>query len=382
MITMVNNGSHSINNIDLINISKYISGETILSNVNIGVKQGEMTALLGPSGCGKTTTLRIIAGLERQSEGDVIINGVCKNNIQSRFRDVTMVFQRPALYPQMTVRNNIEFTQIVRKVERYQWDNRIKEIISKMGIGEIMNKRPGALSEGEKQKVAICKALARMPCNGLFDEPLSNVDAPMRREIRNIIYDVCKKYEVSSIYVTHDQDEAMSIGDKIAVMIKGTIRQIASPEQVYNQPINVEVAKYVGYPKMNIIDAVYEYECEENIIRGNTGKIISKSKAPIIRDIMKNKEIMMGIRPESIEIVKENSADDEIIHGMIKRVEDHGHRKILCVKTDIIPELNVSTMDKRAFRRGDQICVRIKKEGACYFNKEQNGKNIVSTNSE
>jgi multiple sugar transport system ATP-binding protein len=234
-----------------------LKGQEIVAarNINLEVKDGELFVLLGPSGCGKTTLLRIIAGLVEPDEGEVLIDGKVMNGVYPSDRNVAMVFQNYALYPHMSVYDNIALNMKVRRIPREEVDRRVREVADTLRITELLNHRPKELSGGQAQRVALARAMVRNPRVYLMDEPLSNLDAKLRVEMRAELKRLHRMVDAPIIYVTHDQVEAMTLGDRIAVMDKGMIQQIGSPIELYENPRNTFVASFLGTPPMNIVSA-------------------------------------------------------------------------------------------------------------------------------
>ncbi|UUZ95239.1 ABC transporter ATP-binding protein [Paenibacillus sp. P25] len=240
--------------IELIHIAKKYKDETIISGLNLTIKDGSFTVLVGPSGCGKSTTLRMIAGLEKQSDGQIWIGDKCVNETPPGSRDVAMVFQNYALYPTMTVRENIEFGLKNRKVPKSERETLIGDISEIVGLTPHLNKKPQNLSGGQRQRVALARAMVKKPKVFILDEPLSNLDAKLRNQMRTELIQLHKRLGTTFVYVTHDQVEAMSMGDEIVVMNKGVIQQVDSPLKLYNDPDNVFTAQFIGTPAMNIFN--------------------------------------------------------------------------------------------------------------------------------
>jgi len=287
--------------VSLRNVTKiFPSGIKAVDNISLGVENKEFMVLVGPSGCGKSTTLRMIAGLEEATCGDIYIGDRRVNNIPAKDRDIAMVFQNYALYPHFTVYENMAFGLKLRGYPKSEIEKRVKEAAEILGIKHLLNRRPRELSGGERQRVAVGRAIVRKPLVFLFDEPLSNLDAKMRVQMRTEIHKLHLRLQSTMIYVTHDQVEAMTMGDRIAVMKDGVIQQIATPETLYDKPKNKFVAGFIGSPPMNFI----------------CGKIIKKDgrlyfdegkfKVKIVEQMYKalekyiDKEVIFGIRPEDI----------------------------------------------------------------------------------
>lgn len=246
------------NYLELIHIDKiYPNGVKAVSDFNLSIKQYEFIALVGPSGCGKSTVLRMIAGLEDISSGDLYIDDIYSNNILSKNRDIAFVFQSYALYPHMTVRENIAFGLKMRKVDKATIEKKVEEAAHLLEIEEYLSRKPEALSGGQRQRVALGRAIVRDAKVFLMDEPLSNLDAKLRVQMRSEIVKLHKKIKSTTIYVTHDQTEAMTMADRIVIMNKGVIQQIGTPLDIYDHPKNQFVAKFIGAPSMNILEVVY-----------------------------------------------------------------------------------------------------------------------------
>jgi ABC-type sugar transport system ATPase subunit len=238
--------------IELKNIEKvYENGGLAVDNISIDIQDGEFLILVGPSGCGKSTTLRMIAGLETITNGEISIDGKIINDIPAGKRDIGMVFQNYALYPHMTVRGNLEFPLKIKKTDKSNIKNRVEEIAKLVEIDDLLDRYPKQLSGGQRQRVALGRAIVREPKAFLFDEPLSNLDAKLRTQMRNEIISLQRKLKITSVYVTHDQTEAMTMGDRIVIMNKGKVMQIGTPDEIYNTPKNLFVAEFIGSPKIN-----------------------------------------------------------------------------------------------------------------------------------
>lgn len=286
------------------NIEKIFGNTEVLKGVSLDIKDGEFIVLVGPSGCGKSTLLNLIAGLETITKGDIKIGDNIVNNIRPKDRDIAMVFQSYALYPNMNVRKNIAFGLETRKVPKEQVKETIERVANILQISELMDRKPAQLSGGQRQRVAMGRALARDPAIFLFDEPLSNLDAKLRVEMRLEIKMLHQKINTTIVYVTHDQIEAMTLADRIAIMKDGIIQQFDTPQQVYDNPSNLFVAGFIGSPAMNFIP------CEVVKADGTTGVALLNDQkktffVPIKNTVinlenMVGKEVIMGVRPEQI----------------------------------------------------------------------------------
>lgn len=283
------------------NLTKIFPGNILaVDNVNLGIENKEFVVLVGPSGCGKSTTLRMIAGLEEPSSGDIYIGDRQVNNVPAKNRDIAMVFQNYALYPHMTVFENMAFGLKLRRYPKSEIDRRVKDAADILGIEKLLNRRPKELSGGERQRVAVGRAIVRKPMVFLFDEPLSNLDAKLRVQMRTEIHKLHLRLQTTMIYVTHDQVEAMTMGDKIAVMKNGKIQQIADPITIYDRPVNKFVAGFMGSPPMNFMAG--KIIKKDGKFYFNEGKFTVKIVTEMYGQIESylDKEVIFGIRSEDI----------------------------------------------------------------------------------
>lgn len=315
------------------NLVKRFDDVIAVNNISLEVKDKEFVVFLGPSGCGKTTTLRSIAGLEQPDSGDIFIDNVRVNDLPPAYRDVAFVFQFYALYPHMTVYDNMAFPLKAVKMPRSEIDVRVREVSRVLRIENILNRTPEKLSGGEMQRVALGRAMVRRPKVFLMDEPLTNLDAKLRAEMRAELKRLQRDIGATTIYVTHDQIEAMSMGDKIIVMNQGVIQQIGTPADVYNHPKNLFVAGFVGSPTMNFLDCAYVQDAGvPKLVVGNNDFTITlpdKVRLQIERSNA-SRELIMGIRAEDIFIVDEPSPDS--IEAEVYIVEPLGSENIIDLK--------------------------------------------------
>ena len=285
-----------------VNLKITEEGVVAVDDFNLEIADNEFIVFVGPSGCGKSTTLRMIAGLEDITRGDLYIDGVRMNDIEPKDRDIAMVFQNYALYPHMTVRQNLEFPLELRKVPKEQMDKQVDEAAEILGITEYLNRKPKALSGGQRQRVAIGRAIVREPRVLLMDEPLSNLDAKLRNQMRAEIIKLRQRIKSTFIYVTHDQTEAMTLGDRIVIMKDGLIQQIGTPQEVFDQPINTFVAGFIGMPQMNFYDGSLDIEDGKYVINVLGAKIVpsEEKQANLKKHDVKPMDIIVGARPEHI----------------------------------------------------------------------------------
>ncbi|MDP7196141.1 MAG: ABC transporter ATP-binding protein [SAR202 cluster bacterium] len=280
--------------IELNNVSKYWSDVKAVDKFNLKIEQGDFVVLLGPSGCGKSTTLRLIAGLENVSSGEITIDGNNVNNLDPSSRNISMVFQSYALFPHLNVQENIIFGLRVRKVDKGEREIKLKNVAEKVGLSHLLKRKPAELSGGQRQRVALARAIINENPICLMDEPLSNLDAKLRHQMRSEIRSLQKDLNITLIYVTHDQTEAMSMADKMVLMNEGEIIQQGKPKILYEKPDNTFTAKFLGNPPMNLINL----EVEKN------GNYIPISGEKFFVNKKSNKKSILGIRPENIEISK------------------------------------------------------------------------------
>ncbi|HSQ25155.1 MAG TPA: ABC transporter ATP-binding protein [Pyrinomonadaceae bacterium] len=287
--------------ISLNHLSKSFGHTVVVDDLSLEINDGEFVVLLGPSGCGKTTTLRIIAGLEQATSGDILIERERVNDLPPQRRDVAMVFQSYALYPHMTVADNIGYPLRVRKLERERIQAQVRETAALLEIESLLKRKPRELSGGERQRVALARAIVRHPRAFLMDEPLSNLDARLRLQMRGELKHLQQKLATTTIYVTHDQAEAMTLGHRVAVMNKGKLQQFDTPLEIYNHPANRFVAEFVGSPAMNFLDGMIDVA---NRRFENQQVLIGLNGSPPegFRNIEANKRVTLGLRPEDIHV--------------------------------------------------------------------------------
>jgi multiple sugar transport system ATP-binding protein len=307
-------------------LSKSYGTAKILNHVSFDAREGEFVALVGPSGCGKSTLLRCVAGLEGFEGGDISIAGRIVNDVEPKERDVAMVFQNYALYPHMTVRQNMAFSLKLRGGNKSEMQVRVKEAATILGLTEYLDRFPRQLSGGQRQRVAMGRAIVRKPAVFLFDEPLSNLDAALRVQMRAEIRMLHKRLGATSIYVTHDQIEAMTMADKIVVMKNGIIEQVGHPLDLYDKPDNIFVATFIGSPAMNIL---------EGSLSKNTFTIVDGQKIPVTQiqpSAVSDLEIpaKLGIRPEHISISTDTNSSG--LNAIVESVETTGAATYLCCR--------------------------------------------------
>ncbi len=295
-------------------ITKTFDDVKVIHGVSIDIKHGEFVVLVGPSGCGKSTLLRMVAGLEDPTSGTISIGGRVVNELLPKERDVAMVFQSYALYPHMTVRENISFSLELKKRPKAEIDKAVQEASDILGLGDYLDRRPKALSGGQRQRVAMGRAIVRDPQVFLFDEPLSNLDAKLRAVMRKEVKLLHQRLKTTSIYVTHDQTEAMTMADKIVVMNDGIIEQIGTPLDLYNFPDNLFVASFIGAPQMNILKGKISVESSRRGVSLQDGGFVEVDVAPENME----RSVNVGIRPEDLQVTPNGqiSAQVEVVEPM------------------------------------------------------------------
>ena len=331
----------------------YPDGTRAVGHMDLEIKDGEFMVLVGPSGCGKTTALRMVAGLEEISEGTIQIGEQVVNHVPARDRDIAMVFQSYALYPHLTVYENIAFGLRLRRMPKDEIDKRVRDAARVLALEEFLDRKPRALSGGQRQRVAMGRAIVREPAAYLMDEPLSNLDAKLRVHMRAEIASLQTQLGVTTIYVTHDQVEAMTMGDRVAVMRKGELQQVAPPQELYEHPVNLFVGGFIGSPAMNMAEATIER---------NDGSYVAKVGSQSLtlgEEVVKNhpalekyvgRPIVLGIRPESLEdaSLAPEIPEDRHIKGVVVLREPLGSEIVAHFEVDAPPAL---TEDVRELAR-------------------------------
>ena len=326
------------------NVSKtYGDGFLAVSDLNLDVEDGEFVVFVGPSGCGKTTALRMIAGLEEVSEGDIRIGDRVVNNLPPGKRDVAMVFQNYALYPHMTVAENIGFALKLRKVPKAEARKRIAETAGIIGLTDHLDRKPRQLSGGQRQRVAMGRAIVREPQVFLMDEPLSNLDAKLRVQMRAEILRIQRQLSVTTVYVTHDQVEAMTMGDRVAVLRRGVLQQFDAPQRLYEQPANMFVASFIGSPAMNMLEAKLERDGDGLVCRVGSATLRLPASVLSARPALAGyagRSIAVGIRPEALDHAGRMNGDDgDRLRGIVRVVEALGPEQLAHVEVEAKPVL-------------------------------------------
>ena len=354
------------------NISKiYDKGQRAVSDFSLHIHDGEFIVFVGPSGCGKSTTLRMIAGLEEISEGELWIGDELCNYAEPGERDLSMVFQNYALYPQMSVYDNMAFSLSVRKVPKDQIARRVDKAAEMLDIKHLLNRRPGQLSGGQKQRVAIGSAIMREPRAFLMDEPLSNLDAKLRTHMRVELAALHQKLGATMIYVTHDQTEAMTLADRIVVMKEGRIQQVASPAELYSRPTNLFVAGFIGSPAMNFVRGTVEEGEQSIVFRSRNGLCLPLTfdQAAGLWPRCKGREVVLGVRPEDILPTQAVNRVLGRMDGRLTACEGLGHETILHLET-ADGEFAARVKERTGARAGDAASLWVDMEKAHFFDGE------------
>ena len=356
-----------------INLQITDEGVVAVQQFSLDIADKEFIVLVGPSGCGKSTTLRMVAGLEEISDGELLIDGKLVNDIPPKDRDIAMVFQNYALYPHMTVYENMAFSLKLRHVPKAEIDKKVKEAAEILDITQYLNRKPKALSGGQRQRVAIGRAIVRAPKVMLMDEPLSNLDAKLRNEMRAEIIKLRKRIDTTFIYVTHDQTEAMTLGDRIVIMKDGYIQQIGTPQEVFNHPANLFVAGFIGMPVMNFFDAQLIREGSQYFVEvgGYRQELSPEKEERLCNNDVQSQDITLGVRPEHTDVA------DEGVEARVDVAEMMGssvHLHVNAEGRDVI--IIVPTTDMKGnYEMGDTVRFSFKGNVAHVFSKE-NDRNL------
>ena len=343
--------------VELKNISKAWGSFLAVDNFDLTINDEEFLVLLGPSGCGKTTTMRMIAGLEEITSGTIKINDVVVNDLEPKDRDVSMVFQSYGLYPNMTVYENVRFPLKIRKIEKSLHQNLIMNALKMLELEDFMNRKPAELSGGQKQRVALARALVRTPNLFLMDEPLSNLDAKLRVSTRAQIKHLQNKLKITTIYVTHDQVEAMTLANRVVVMNNGKIQQVGPPREIYDNPLNTFVASFIGSPAMNLVDINIK---NQNVTNDN----LQFSNIKI-----KDGKYILGFRAEDVSIEKNGN-----FKGLVYSIEHLGDLTLVTfkIKNNLI---HIRASNNFKAKIGDYVSVKIPSK-KCHIFDIQNGKRL------
>ncbi len=356
--------------ISLKNISKiYSDGTVAVNDFNLEIKNKEFIILVGPSGCGKSTTLRIIAGLEQSTKGELKIGDRVVNNVAPKDRNIAMVFQSYALYPHMNVYKNMAFGLELRKFSKDEIEKRVINAAKVLDIEHLLKRKPKALSGGQRQRVALGRAMVRSPDVFLLDEPLSNLDAKLRTAMRSELINLHRQLETTFVYVTHDQTEAMTMADRIVVMNDGVIQQADTPRNLYNHPVNKFVAGFIGSPGMNFIECESLIKNDKVYLKFYDNEILIEN--PCLIDAVRNNEshnLIIGTRPEDLEICKKESSHNNSFEALCEVIEDMGNELIVYLNLNS-QKIVIRCENDFPLSPGDKIMLRFKNEKIHLFDR-------------
>ena len=351
-----------------INLQITDEGVVAVQEFNLDIADKEFIVLVGPSGCGKSTTLRMVAGLEEITSGELLIDGKLMNDVAPKDRDIAMVFQNYALYPHMTVRENMAFSLKLRHTPKDEIERKVQEAAEILDITQYLDRKPKALSGGQRQRVAIGRAIVRAPKVMLMDEPLSNLDAKLRNEMRAEIIKLRERIDTTFIYVTHDQTEAMTLGDRIVIMRDGYIQQIGTPQEVFNHPANLFVAGFIGMPVMNFFDAELKREGDKFFVEigGYRTELAPEKEERLLKNDVQSQPVTLGVRPEHTDLSEEGVAAKVDVSEMMG---SSVHLHVSAEGRDVI--IIVPTVEmKGSYRMGDPLHFSFQGNVAHVFSKE------------
>lgn len=361
------------------NVTKIYPGDVkAVNNIALAIRDQEFVVLVGPSGCGKSTTLRMVAGLEDISAGAIRIGGRVVNDVPPKDRDIAMVFQNYALYPHMTVYKNMAFGLKLRGVPRQEIDQKVRATAKMLGIEALLERKPKALSGGQRQRVALGRAIVRTPKAFLFDEPLSNLDAKLRVEMRAELKKLHRRLATTTIYVTHDQEEAMTLGDRVVVMKDGRILQCASPLEVYEHPVNRFVAGFVGTPPMNFLDGRVFAENGHLYFDDGSGRLRLPERFKTALGGRLNQPMVLGVRPESLSPAGQGrfAGEENVLHATVSVVETLGDKMDLHVSTRSHDHIVCRVDAERGLKDGMQLPLYLNMTQVHVFEPGAEGVNI------
>ncbi|MCP4623782.1 MAG: ABC transporter ATP-binding protein [bacterium] len=357
--------------INLVEIEKYFGNNYVIRKLNLDINDGEFLVLLGPSGCGKTTTLRAIAGLEEIDSGDILIDGQPVQNLKASDRNIAFVFQLYALYPHLNAFDNIAFPLKATKRDKQTIDQRVSEVTKVLGIESILNKKPSELSSGDMQRVAVGRAMVRRPKAILMDEPIGSLDAKLRENMRTELKRLHIEINATTLYVTHDQVEAMSMADKVAIMEDGVLQQVGTPADVYDNPANLFVAQFVGSPIMNILDC--RIDADDNCTQCFLGE--DTPALPLAKSLYQNIEskgvplgqLALGVRPEAVRLAREER--DEYVKAQVHVIEPLGPFDILDLKVDS-QIIRAKASSRFIEKPGESVWFQLDEQRTHFFDKD------------
>ena len=360
-------------------VKVYEGGAKVVDHFNLNIADREFVVLVGPSGCGKSTTLRMIAGLEEVSSGTISIADRVVNHVAPKDRDIAMVFQSYALYPHMTVYENMAFALKLRNTAKSVIEQKVKRAAQALGISHLLERKPKALSGGQRQRVALGRAIVRDPQCFLFDEPLSNLDAKLRVEMRAEIKQLTMGLNATAVYVTHDQEEAMTLGDRVVVMKDGLMQQVGSALEIYNQPRNRFVASFLGSPPMNFFTGKVLSEAGRLLFDEGSGKLPIPSRACAALRPMLGQEVVLGVRPEALSDARHARfpTADNVLQMRVTLVQPLGHKLDVHLATPAHPRAIAQLDASAAARPGDTLPVFFDLERLHFFETGEWGRRLA-----
>ncbi|MGL4636703.1 MAG: ABC transporter ATP-binding protein [Beijerinckiaceae bacterium] len=347
-------------------VEKRFGSVQVLPPLNLKLNDGEFTVLVGPSGCGKSTTLRILAGLESLSGGEIYFDGKPISRLDPKDRDIAMVFQDYALYPHMNIAKNMSFALRLQRVPKAQIDAKVKAVADMLNIGHLLDRKPGELSGGQRQRVAMGRALTRDAGTFLFDEPLSNLDAKLRGKLRTELAEMRTRIDKNMVYVTHDQVEAMTLGDRIVVMSEGVIQQQGTPRELFEKPVNQFVAGFIGSPTMNFMDGELVQEKDKILVRGEGYAMPLSAEAASRMMGAGAKDIVVGLRPSAFSLSSSTGASIALKVVVAEYLGTNSVLATRCGKSDILVELASANLPKS----GETITFGVDPDNIMVFDKK------------
>ena len=359
-------------------VKVYPGGIRAVDNISLAIKDREFIVLVGPSGCGKSTTLRMVAGLEEITDGTIRIAERIVNDVPPKDRDIAMVFQNYALYPHMTVYKNMAFGLKLRRMPKAEIDQKVRAAAHMLGIDDLLDRKPKALSGGQRQRVAVGRAIVRTPKAFLFDEPLSNLDAKLRVEMRAELKKLHRKLSTTTIYVTHDQEEAMTLGDRVVVMRDGVIHQVASPLEVYEAPVNRFVAGFLGTPPMNFLNVQVVADNDGIYLDEGSRRLRPSDRMSRLLADRVGQTMALGVRPESMSFQPDGryAGQENQLNVTIGVVETLGDKMDVYVQTPVHPHIVCRVESNRDLKDGIDLPVYLDMDRVHIFEPGEDGVNV------
>lgn len=360
-------GDAEMSSLEIKGLSKSFRGIRAVKNISFKLEDGKLLVLLGPSGCGKTTTLRCIAGLESPDKGAIKLGGKTINDVSPAKRNIAMVFQRSTVYPHMRVEENLSLPLETRSVPKKEIEKRVRETLKLLEIEELRGRYANELSGGQRQRVAIGKAIIRKPEVFLMDEPLSDLDAKLKVSMRDRVKRLQMETGTTTVYVTHDQEEAMSVGDVIAVLKDGRIQQIGMPSEIYDSPNSLFVATFIGSPSMNILEASWNRKGSSLRLRGSESTLdLSYIPLDLTRGL--SSEVLLGVRPEHLSLSKRERSKNFLMKGSVSTIQNWGNEGLVTIEMGI-KRIRVRSEKFGDFKAGDMVRILFRTDKIYLFDK-------------